>query len=301
MRTINIQGGKYRYLKDRVRNTIKIYKSERGESFARVGNKEDIDTEYYYHSLFYKNNFLVPQLIDKGIYDNNYYYTEKSIGTIHYGQMFSEEYKKKLHVSDQLFFKFIKITNKYYHSQYETISEVELERFKDRVDIDKLAHKFPTLSNNVLIFWKSAKRCTVDNPAFVLSHGDFQAYNIFDNGIIDFEASLYAPLGYDAAKCMYGAFFFPKAGNYEEIRSYQFSKEQISTLSNEYSKICSSKNLANPLEYKEEFIIFNFIWATSNIDKYPKLEKWRIHHLNNLLDLYLAGNKSQIIDYLFSG
>jgi len=291
---------KFILIRKRASNSISIYRSTDNVFIARVGNKIDIEHEYYFNRLFYERGFNVPELICKGVLGSRYYFMEKNIGDRHFGEIFNKESDQKIKITDYTMKKFIKCVNGFYITQLTTRQEPKWDNFYRSLKKNKLANEYPILEREINVFRYNSHKSLGNILPFVLTHGDFQAFNIFEKGVIDFESSMNAPLGFDIIKSVYGAFFIPKVGNYEVTRAYQFNGKQINELIKKFIKTSDEQKSPNPFEFIEELLLFNLIWVTGNVNvnNLPKLKQWLIDTLENVLIYYNHGERGKVLNYL---
>lgn len=209
-RIITINNESFKYVKTRVYTPVSIYRSS--DTFLKIGPKDLIQKELRAHKNLLKLGFPVAEIIKQGpVGENNYYYAEKSLGDNHFGHIFSEDYEKTGVVSEKHFTNLLLVTEKFAEAQIKSATkEYFLQDFYLGVNINYIIEELPYLKKNILeAFEKAVKKLSVF--PFVITHGDFNPHNLFTKGVIDFMETFYAPAGKD----------------YELVRRYEFSPEQI--------------------------------------------------------------------------
>jgi Phosphotransferase enzyme family len=124
----------------------------------------------------------------------------------------------------------------------------------------------------------------------VLTHGDFNPFNILEGGVIDWERGSYTPLGYDLTSNITQTFFFPLGGDFEYTASYRYSHEQIAEYWKRLDAICTEAGLAPISDYRNDFIFCRCVWSVVRMDRWPKIQAWRNELHKKLLAAYLQGD-----------
>lgn len=122
----------------------------------------------------------------------------------------------------------------------------------------------------------------------ILTHGDFNAYNLFEEGIIDFGNSFEASAGYDLVSNIYHTYLFPKGGDFESTRRYEFSTKQINDYFSLVDDIYLQNNFPKLSDFIGEFIFTRTIWSAVRMQRYPKVQEWRYKKFEKILENYLS-------------
>ncbi len=131
---------------------------------------------------------------------------------------------------------------------------------------------------------------------YVLTHGDFNPYNILEGGVIDFGSAFHGPAGYDIVTNMYHLYHFPKEGSYEMKRCFDFSERQRKIYFEEMNAIYRKADLLKPTDFINDFIFCRTVWATVRMEQTPKIQKWRYNRFKKILSTYLEdGSLTEII------
>ena len=277
------------YVKTRDCVSIKIYKSEDKTRFLRIGNKESLTKEVKLHKSLFQYGFPVPPIIAEGEEGQKAYYIERSLGEKHLGNIFRDEYTAIGKISDVHFDSLVLMSKRFVKAQLKTIQyKSDLESFYSGTLMPVVQKELPHLWNHVLSAYRLAVQKTAQFP-FVLSHGDFNPHNIFERGVIDFGNAHHAPFGYDLVCNIYQEYNFPKIGNYESMRWFEFSEEQIGKYFLEIDDFFERNGLAKLSDFREDFIVFRIIRSTARIGKNTRLGQWRVKKLAKVLKLYLSG------------
>jgi hypothetical protein len=285
---IVLKGKSFTFVKSRHLLPVSVYKGE--DSYLRVGPKEILGPELELHRNLLRYGFPVPEIIEHGELNNEFYYLEASLGENHFGEIFREDCMEHGKISDENFSRFLEISKKFAKAQLKTELEPNEEGFYIGIHVDSILEELPDIKDDIVRAFKKAVQNTRDLP-WVLTHGDFNPFNIFTKGVIDFGSSFHAPAGYDIISCMYHTQNFPVAGDYEVnvTRRYDFSEEQVKNYLVEMDRIYADAKAPMPTRFIEDVKICRMIWSAARIHKYPKLQKWRYDRLRNMVGDYLKG------------
>ncbi len=286
--TLVIDGKEYTFVKTRNQMPISIYKGP--NCYLRIGPKELIQQELNYHKSLLEFGFPIPELIDEGEYLDSQYFIESSFGEMHLGQVFRAHCVSNT-VSDTDFSKLLNVVKKFTEAQLKTIGRVpfSFNDFWELIKIDVLQRELPELTKRTLEAKAKAQEHLSLLPT-VLTHGDFNPYNIFEEGVIDWERGSNAPVGYDLSTNIFQIFFFPLAGDYEFIAGCRYSPRQIETYWEEMNVSCASAGISRISDFANDFIFCRSVWSVVRMERWPKIQEWRYRQYEALLNAYLEGN-----------
>ncbi len=282
-----INGEEYTFVKVRNHMPISIYKGK--DCYLRIGPKNLIQQEINYHTNLLKFGFPIPKILSEGTYLESYYFTESSFGNEHLGQIFRTNCID-FAVSDNDFSKLFNVVQVFTHAQINTIGtqSFTFADFKELIKVDTLLEELPALNQDTIEAMTRVEDHTKRLPS-VLTHGDFNPYNIFEKGVIDWERGSYAPIGYDLVTNISQTFFFPLGGDYEFTAGCRYSEKQISTYWEQLDKICANAGISQISDFRNDFILCRSIWSVVRMDRWPKIQKWRYRQYKALLETYLNG------------
>ncbi|MFA6005002.1 MAG: hypothetical protein WC775_00770 [Patescibacteria group bacterium] len=124
---------------------------------------------------------------------------------------------------------------------------------------------------------------------FVPMTDGFVPESIPVDGSFELNGKHVSPFGYDMVTALYNTYLFPKMGEYETLRTYEFSKNQRATFVYAMDKVSVDNNIPRFTYFTGEFILSRGIFMASQLLKTPKLHAWRVKVLRVLLTDYLAG------------
>lgn len=283
---IVIGGRDFFLVKIRAYSPIAIYKND--NSFLRIGPKDLILPELNFHKNLLELGFQVPKIISEGERDGQYYYLETSLGDRHLGDLFRENYEKSGAVSEENFKKLLSLIVQFTKAQLNTAKiKNSFESLYLGAHVDYIQEELPNLKERVLAAFEKLKKRIGDLPS-VLTHGDLNAYNLFERGVIDFGNSFESPAGYDLVTVVYHAYLFPKKGDFESLRKYEFSRKQIENCLVVMDSIYLQNNLPKLSAFTTDFIFLRTIWSAVRMHKYPKVQRWRYNKFKQVLENYLS-------------
>jgi hypothetical protein len=284
---IVIDGTMYQHVKTRDYTPVSIFKH--GQEFLRLGPKELINPELELHKKILAYGFPVPAIISEGEHEGNIYYIEASLGETLLGNVFWEDCKQDGQINKEHFASFLKLTEAFAEAQLKTATpERDDESFYIGIHMDLMEKELPELKPDLIRAFEKLRERTKSLPT-VLTHGDFNAYNLAEGGVIDFGSIHNAPAGYDVVNNIYHTYGFPKSGDFESMRRYEFTEEQITEYFNSLDRIYTQAGLPKISEFKDDFIFAKAIWGTARMHKAPKLQQWRYTKLKKILGEYLSG------------
>ena len=149
--------------------------------------------------------------------------------------------------------------------------------------VDWLIEELPDLKEKILKRLEACKE-RLKNIPFVFSHGDFNPYNLFPAGVIDFEDGFYAPIGFDSLGLMVYPEYFPTKDIVElELNGrYKYSDEQKEKYLSTMDTILLENNFPSVGEIFEEIRFLKSIWLAVRMHRWPKMQEYRYELFKNL-------------------
>ena len=161
------------------------------------------------------------------------------------------------------------VAEKFAQAQLKTTSEIQdYEDFYLGINMGYILEELPDFKTEISAAFEKMKKHTTPLPT-VLTHGDFNAYNLFPGGVIDFGNTHNGPAGYDIVNSIYTTYNFPGTGDYEIIRRYQFTSEQISQYFSSMDTIYTQAGLPKVTDFREDFIWAKSVWSTTRMQRHP--------------------------------
>lgn len=283
--TLIVNGRTFEHVKTRDHMPVSIFKS--GDLFLRKGPKEILEEEISFHRHLLEYGFPVPQILEEGDLDGDGYYIETSLGEKPFGEIFAEDTKEHGGIPEKHFNEFLKVTERFAEAQLTTRSDDrDEESFYSGLNVQFNIEELPELKNDILRAFEKVKERTRSLP-YVLTHGDFNAYNILEKGIIDFGSAFHGPAGYDVVANLYHVYNFPAEDGYEMKRRFEFSERQKKAYLETMNALYRKAGLPEPTEFADDFIFCRTVWATVRMERTPKIQKWRYGRFRKILAAYL--------------
>lgn len=292
-----IDGQKFALVKTRAYTPISVYKGD--GSFLRIGDKAELEPEVRHHQQLITLGFPVPKIIKEGESNGQFYYEEESFGEDHLGALFAKEYKSLGKISNHSLQTLIGVSKKFAEAQLKTATESDWkDDYYELTHTDWMIDELPDCKDMIL---KAFEKCTARLRGLpsVLTHGDFNTWNLFSQGVIDLEKLNNAPAGYDLISNIYHMWVFPTSGDYEMTRSSQFSVKQVAQYLSEMDKVFTKKDLPPVSDYQDELFLGRMTWLAARMQRWPKIQQWRYDLFVNLIRTYLDGGSvvNQLIKY----
>lgn len=292
MEDIAIAGKSYSFVKTRAYAPVSVYRYE--NEFLRIGPKNILTKEIALSKKLLEFGFPIPQILSEGEKDNQYYFIETSLGDTLLGDIFWKDAQEKGLVSDKNFQKLLVLVERFTRAQLRTAEPGEaFESFYLGIHVEYIIEELPHLEEKIRAGFEKLKTRTILLPV-VMTHGDFNPYNLFEAGVIDFESMFEAPVGYDIVCAIYHTFLFPNGTDFESARRYEFSADQITAYFALVDKIFVENNLPKVSDFSADFIFARMIWSAVRMQRMPKVQKWRYNKLENILDSYLSENENVV-------
>jgi hypothetical protein len=286
--TLQINGEEYSFVKKRNQEPVSIYKGR--DCYLRIGPREIIEREVNHHKKLFEYGFPIPLITEEGEFRGLSYFKETSLGDEHFGQIFRSRQTKNLEIPDADFEMLLDVVRKFTDAQVKTIHHVETvfdpSSFEDMIHVDIIQDELPHLSDKTRMAMDKAHKHISQFP-LVLTHGDFNPYNILPGGVIDWERGSYTPLGYDSVTCLSQTLFFPLPGDFEFCAGYRFSEKQTQMFFEDINRIYALHNLPQLGNTINDFIFARSIWSVVRMQRWPKLKAWRDTLYEKLIEAYL--------------
>lgn len=287
---IIVEGETFTFVKERDYSSIQIFKGTQG--FLRIGPRSLILAELDKHNRLLSLGYPLPKVLSSGGSEDQYFYVEESFGDKHLGDLFSEDFTRDGVISEDHFTNFLEQSSGFAGAQLRTSQgDKDVRGFYSGINMDFILEELPDHRLNLTKAFEKIKEKT-DSLPFVLTHGDLNPYNLFPKGIIDVGNVFSAPVGYDLVSNIYHVNNFPKNGDFEMLRSFDFSHEQRSRYFEQLDRILVQNAQSKVSDHAEEFVVCRAIWSSARMQRSPKLQQWRYNRLIRMVDAYLSGRSA---------
>lgn len=291
-------------------HTGEVYQSPDAGFFLRTGDLATIKNEAVIAQDLWKRKFPVPQVTEVGSLSEDLgYFIETSVGKNNFGDLFRESYQNKGFIDDLLFKQFCEVSAEFLTAQTTQANrQIDETQIRKGIQLENVLAENPDIPLSLIekVIAKFESR-TFGLP-LVLTHGDFNAFNVMENGVIDFEHVFIAPAGYDVLPALFYHHFFNFPGETgKSTLIYRFTPQQISYYFSRIEAVCASQNLPSLLPFFDDFLTLKSIWALC----YEKVNNtitdgfnrwhWRRNVTLYCIHSYLANKPIQVADFLKIG
>ncbi|MBI4250737.1 phosphotransferase [Candidatus Uhrbacteria bacterium] len=279
--SITIRGIRYSFVRKREQQDIRVYRARGG--YLRIGPSTLVAKERKHSEVLHRMHFPVPDIISHGTYRDQGYFVERSIGTRQFGKIFISDCEQNGKISEQHMASFLRIISRYAAVQLAAQQKKKDWRaFGQSVHLPILQKELPNKSARLRrAYARAAERLSIF--PFVVSHGDFNAHNIFPRGVIDMEHVCVAPAGYDLITVMTHIEAFPEVPGYEYRRLYSFSQHQKDSYLTFVDRFFTGAGLPPPSGYIKEFRFYRMVWSAARMQRHPRLQQWRYRLLDTVM------------------
>lgn len=254
------------------RSGLSLYRSP--DAYLRIGAPERLAREIETHQKMEAAHFPVPQLLATGTHGEYAYLIERALGDKTFRVLFEESIQSNSAISHELFEQFLAIVRRYLVAQASARVDADRDRFARGVHLDLIVQELPEYAYSLPDKFNRVLKKLAAYP-FVLSHGDFNAANIFPNGVIDLEDSFPAPFGFDAISALSTLDWFPDSAEYEYFARYRFSAEQRAAYLAMCDAVAAEAGYPPPSLHADDFGFCRAIWSCVRMQAWPKLRGWR--------------------------
>ena len=296
--TLTIDGKTFALLRIQRRGASGVYKGLPAPAGARAGGQAG-DGEYLrigepgiihrhlnIHRKMEEAGIPVPQLIGEGEQGGKAYFIEKSVGEQRLGDAFAEDWNSQGVIREANFKKFMTIVETYTKAQLRAPrAEGSKEHLSRGIKLDELCNELPEYAIRLREKFKDVFARITIFPS-VITHGDFNPQNLYEDGVIDLEDAFYAPVGYDPICALTTINVFPDSKEYEYFARYRFSDAQKSACLAMIDRLFAEAEFPKVSKYEFEFEFCRVVWCTVGMQKWPKLQQWRYDYL---IEKFLGG------------
>lgn len=292
-------------------NPGEVYSSPDGSFFLRTGLPENILQEADFAKEMRRAGFPVPEVKAVGFLpDGKGYFIETSAGERNFSDIMHEEHLKNGLVTLDSFERYITVVLKFLEAQLKpkNIQQGPNQLFIG-IQAQNVIDENPEIDSELIhsVIGKAEERTSA--LPLVLSHGDFNAMNIMEKGVIDFEHRFIAPFGYDAISATTFQRFWdhPKPDGTGNMKRWDITRQQLAEYLSHVDRLCENTGIPALSEYIDDFLTLKSIWALSyerpKVTKgtQPKRWDWRKKVALYCFDQYLAGKPIESESFNFVG
>ena len=270
---IVINGKNFKLVKKRRSTAMAVYKFDK--RYLRVGERKDLDAELKMRDKLKSYGFPVPDRFPRTRMQGKlYYYTERALGYKSFSEIFRNDIEETGEISKKSLNELIRVVKNFAEAQLKTQKKESYANFTNSLNMQALLRELPKEKNKIRKIYDEAKKRLSIFP-MVLTHGDFNAHNLYRKGVIDFENLVYGPAGYDIISCLSTPDYFPVRGNYEILTSFRFSDEQREKFLKVFDKLYLQNGLPRLSDYVYYYDFCRAVWLTAKSHHIPKIQQFR--------------------------
>lgn len=250
-----------------------VYKS--ADAYLRIGEPKRVLADLTLHKKMEAAGFPVAKVFAEGSLDGQAYFIETSLGEKHFGDLFADDIEKTGLISEATFENFLSFVEQFANAQLATKSiEKNFDEFARGICLGELCQDLPQYTSKLRARFEQAQKRLAALP-FVVTHGDFNAHNIYPAGVIDLEDSFYGAYGYDLISGIAHIDNFPDSQEYEYFAKYRFTTEQKQRYMARLDMISEQAGLPALSDFETDFDFCRAVWSATKISHVPKLQKFR--------------------------
>ncbi len=243
-------------------------------TYLRIGEPKRIQRALDLHRRMENDAFPVSKLLGEGTLGNEYYFIESSLGDRRFGDLFSDDIKQDGEISETHFNELLTIVTRFGEAQLKTVTEKEWGFFEKGLHLDILRDELPEYRTKIDERFGRIKERLSGLP-FVLTHGDFNANNLYPAGVIDLEDSFNGPFGYDLMSALVHIGYFPQEDGYEYRAKYHFTEQQAARYRETMDQLSKKMGVVPISQFESDFDFCRGAWSLVRMQKWPKLQQYR--------------------------
>lgn len=245
------------------------------DSYLRIGERAAIAHDLAQHREMEASKYPVARILSEGENDGKMYFTEESLGQKSFRAVFEENYISSGSVASGNFAAFTGIAKKLYTAQLKSKRETwDVGEFASGANVTKFARELPVYRAEIEAKFVEAAERLKKLPGTLL-HGDCNAANMYEGGIIDLEDSFYGPVGYDQISALVSIEWSPDTRDHEFYAQYKFTAEQKTTYLKALNAVGKKAGVTDLGTYAGDLALCRAIWLCSGMAKWPRIQQWR--------------------------
>lgn len=272
MQEIRLDNETYTLVKKQ-RGGSRVYTN--GKTYLRVGPSSLVQKHSNAHKALIENQFPIPRLLDEGVIGEEMYYREESLGDKRFTDLFAESFARGGVVADADFDAFMGVAERLFLAQVShPLTHRDEKLFAQGVHLEIMKEELMAEAHALDRRFTEALRACEGVP-FVVSHGDFNASNMYPTGVIDFEDVFEAPLGYDIASALMTLDWFPDGPSFEFFAKYRFSDAQKERYTARFDSLFKEHSLPSFSSLYEHLSFCRGLWLAARMHEWPRIQAFR--------------------------
>ena len=263
---LEIYWKEWTYIKDRLLDRGQVYRRFDSSQYLRTGTIEEINAEVGFVRNLRQRGFPVPEVLGQGEINGLGYYTERSVGKVSLGEHFQSEYVSQGKVSDTTFTAYCEMTCKFLAAQLDPANRINGESdLRKGIHLANVLEENPDIDADQIERYVTKIEDKLQIPPLTLTHGDLSPFNMFEEGIIDFEHKFIAPVGYDVLTSATDQRFWNYTGVDGKTQlEYDLSAGQIAYYLDRIDAVAKQHGVEGFLKFTDEFVLLKAIWSLAH-------------------------------------
>lgn len=299
-----LSGIPFQHVKSDRRQPGRVFRAE--NYFARLGPEPFIGAQAVRAAELYQRGFPVPEVIDSGNHEGDWYFIETAFAGETFHVLFAEETERHGRIQDSTFQAYLDVIRRYMIAQTAPSNRtiVDPHDFVHQlIPQSQVFQAYERHGHDATLYDRAIQRAIQQlaaAPTGILQY-DLNPFNILKQGVIDIELSGPGVIGYDSlTSARWGGSWYPDyPARY--TTAYRLRPEQLQQNDALIDEVARSQGLPAPSRWLQEFLLLRSAWAVAYFDAYdPRPENdWSSdrrsfqHFRSNILKTsvqhYLAG------------
>jgi len=270
--TLYIEGKEFQLL-GKQRSGAAVYRGP--GCYLRMGNRASIAHDLAQHREMVAAKYSVANILSEGEHEGKMYFIEESLGSQSFRALFADEYTATGAVSGKHFADFTGIAKKLYAAQLKARREAwDVGEFAAGANVTKFARELPVYRAEIEAKFVAAAERLKKLPGTLL-HGDCNAANMYEGGIIDLEDSFIGPVGYDQISALMTIEWSPATRDFEFYAQYAISGDQKASYLKALNTVGKKAGITDLGKHAADLAFCRAIWLCSGMAEWPRIQQWR--------------------------
>jgi hypothetical protein len=244
-------------------------------AYLRIGERGVISHDLAQHREMKAAKYPVARILSDGEHDSLTYFIEESLGQESFRAMFEEDYLQGGSVSGQHFSSFTRIAKKLYAAQLKAQRATwDIGEFAAGLQVTTFARELPAYRADIEAKFVSVAERLQKLPGTLL-HGDCNAANMYEKGVIDLEDSFYGPVGYDQISALMSMEWSPDTRDYEFYARYKLTREQKESYIRALNSIGRKAGVVDIASPASDLAFCRALWLCRGMAAWPRIQQWR--------------------------
>ena len=272
--TVTLHQRVFAAIRTRRSGRVRVYRS--GNLFLKLG---DVDSERGTHQALLAHGAPLAEIVESGTHLDMPFYVERSLGDDVLGHLFRQDVDATGTIGEPHFREFLDVACRFAEAQLcMRVSLPDPAAFASGIEIDLLMLEFPVWRSKVSRCFDEAIGSLHAFP-YVVSHGDFNAHNMFPAGVIDLDDAFLAPAGYDLISALVHTEYFAPDPTHDLMQRYTFSPTQRARYLSTLDDLYIQAGLPRPSDFLHHFEFCRAVWLCVGMHDHPHMRAFRMARL----------------------